>query len=340
MIYDKFELHNVHEVEEKNGLVRLYRFPRKVGETMGCGANRIGRYVAQTTAGCEMRFVVDGERAMIALSSIDNDGIVQIFRGDFAYYTETTYVYPVKKGVITYIPLLKDAQFERFPKEQKRGAFAPDVWRIMSGSNFTMAFAGIETYGASVRPPREDELPAKTLLCYGTSLTHGACATTHGISYVQLLGRFLNVQILNKAMGGSCMNEKAVADYFASGQIRFDALLLENGVNMTEQPKEYSERTEYLLSVLSTEYPQVPIYCVTVYPNYSNIDAAKNAACIKKTVENDEILRRLAAVHPNCHIIEGSDIIDKITDMTVDLIHLSDYGHICAAMRLAERIKG
>lgn len=343
MIYNNIEFFNVSEIEESMAGYRLLRFPRHISNRMGEGESVYGRYVSQTTTGCELRFVLEGDRALLLLSSIDEDGFVQVYRGDFRYYTGYTYSYPIKKGQITAILLTKNSAFEKLDSSYKQGQFSPNVWRILSDINFTMTFNGIETYGSEIRPPNPNEIPSKTLLAYGTSLTYGACASVQSISYIQYLGRLLGCNVLNKAMGGSCMNESMVADYFASGAIHYDAVLLENGVNMSGMPEEYKKNAAYLIDRLSKAHPDIPIYCVTAYPNVSIVAGNKAYPCEKLeekgTYQNDRILRDIAKEYSNVKIIEGAQMMDCFTDLTCDLVHLSDYGHIRVATNLANSIQ-
>ena len=350
MNYDGLEFFNAAEVEETRRGVRMYRFPRAVCDAMGAplddGVNRFGRYVSQTTTGCEIRFVTDGDRARIALTSLDFDGYVQVFCGDFLYYSGYDYQFPVKKDRVTVIELKRPKMFDSMNPELQRISFAPQVWRVMSGINMTLAMVEFEGFGFSVRPPKAEEVPEKTLLCYGTSLTYGACASAQGVAYVQLLGRLLGCNILNKAMGGSCMNEPEVADYFVSGREQFDGVFLENSVNMGRSVELYRERASYLLQQLTAAYPEIPIYCVTCYPNQYNMVGNCAVPCRKSTDseegrtldQKDVIMRELAESYPSCRVIEGADMMDHSTDLTMDGIHLSDYGHIRVAQNLAQRI--
>ncbi len=347
MIYENFELHNVAEVSQRPSGLRMYRFPKAACDSMNLGAHIYGRYVSQTTTGCEIRFVTEGDRAIISLSAIDQDGYVQIYRGDFRYYTGYTYTYPVKKGQVTHIELVKAPNFEALDPSLKRkeGGFSPEVWRVMSDINFIMTMVDFESFGAKVRPPRPDELPKKTLLCYGTSLTYGACASAQSVCYCQLLGRMLNVNLLNKAMGGSCCNEPMVADYFASDDIHFDALLLENAVNMGTQYEEYEKRGAYLLDRITAAKPDVPIYMVTSYPHSGTV--VPGCACpvtkkseIASSIGTDEIIRSFAKKYPQVHLIEGAEMMNDLTSLTCDLIHMSDYGQIMTATNLARVMDG
>ena len=341
MIFQNIEFHNVAEIEDSKLGYRIYRFPRKLCDNMGHSGLYHGRYVSRTTAGCELRFVVEGSRSVLSLTSIDEDTYVHIFRGEYAYYRGYTYSFPVKKGVVTQILLEDKGPFKNINSVLRKDKFSGDVWRVMADINSKIAFVDLEAFGNTVRPPRVDEVPEKTLLCYGTSLTYGACATSHCISYIQLLGRLLGCNILNKAMGGSCMCEPGVADWFVSGFHHFDGVILENGVNM-EGNEKYEDFTDYLLQKMTEVNSDMPIYCITSYPRLSTLtpESLANPCTVNLTCkfENDRILRNLAAKYPNCLLIEGPEIMDNLTNLTHDMIHMSDYGHIQTAVNLAKRI--
>ena len=332
MLFKDLEFHNVEEILPSGEGYRLHRFPRQAREQMGEGASTYGRYICQLTTGCEIRFVTEGDRVQLSLSSFDVDGFIHVFRGDFKYAT-----YRVEAGKVNHFMLTKSPQFEALPAAYKRGRFSPDVWRILSGHDFGLTFVDIEPFGYRLRPPLPEEKPDKTLLVYGTSITHGACAAAYTLAYSQYLGRLLGCEILNKGMGGSCMNEAAVADYFAS--LGFDAVLLENEVNMgTAMAEEYARNGAYLLDRLAVSHPDCPIWAVTAYPNASLSGADPSDPCVKKPFVNDDALRKMAAGYPNVHIIEGDTVLTDFTGLQCDLIHLNDYGHIQVAQRLAQLI--
>ena len=333
MLFKDLEFHNVEEILPSGEGYRLHRFPRQVREGLGEGNSTYGRYIGQLTTGCEIRFVTDGDRVQLALSSFDVDGVIHVFRGDFKYAT-----YRVEAGKVNHFMLTKSPQFEALPAPYKAGQFSPNVWRILSGHDFGLTFVDIESFGYKLRPPLPEEKPDKTLLVYGTSITHGACAAAYTLAYSQYLGRLLGCQILNKGMGGSCMNERVVADYFAGG-LSFDAALLENEVNMGEAMAEaYARNGGYLLDRLALSDPIRPIWAVTAYPNASLSGADPINPLVKKPFVNDDALRRMAANYPNVHLIEGDAVLTDFTGLQCDLIHLNDYGHIQVAQQLARII--
>ncbi|MEG1538121.1 MAG: YfjS/YafY family lipoprotein, partial [Clostridiales bacterium] len=158
----------------------------------------------------------------------------------------------------------------------------------------------------------------------------------------KLMGRLLNVNILNKAMGGSCMNEPEVADYFASDAVHFDAVLLENAINMGGPTEEYEKRTRYLLDQLAKSKPNVPVFFVTAYPHYGNVLSECACPVVKKTEDGtqplDDAMRRIASSYPNAHVLEGAEMMNDLTALTCDGIHMSDYAHITTGVNLAKAI--
>lgn len=121
---------------------------------MGEGNSTYGRYICQLTTGCEIRFVTEGDRVQLSLSSFDVDGFIHVFRGDFKYAT-----YRVEAGKVNHFMLTKSPQFEALPAGYKRGRFSPDVWRILSGHDFGLTFVDIEPFGYRLRPPLPEEKP-------------------------------------------------------------------------------------------------------------------------------------------------------------------------------------
>jgi len=323
----------------------MYRFPYAVCNALGFPKEGMyGRAVSRSNGGCEIRFVTNGDRALISLEAIGGDAHVEVYRGDFLYFDGAgpNYCYPLKRGQVTQINLLKNRNFDgrAITQRQRIGGFSPDVWRLcISG---TVALVDFEDYGYEVRPPRPDEIPRRTLLCYGTSLLHGACSSTYSLAHCQLLGRMLNVNILNKGMGGSCMNEPEISDYFVSDAIQFDAVLLENAVNMgTRNIDEYEKRTIYMMDGFTRSKPDVPVFFLTSYPGLGSCQPISTCPAIRNHEEGktiDTVMRALAMQYPQAHLIEGPEMMNDLTALTCDGVHLSNYGHILAATNLARAI--
>ena len=331
MIWNDIELFNVAEVEQReDGAWRLYRFPRHVREVFatpcfeGDPSDRIG----QMTTGCELRFVCDAVDIELSAST---DGIVDIFRGDYSYR-----IVPMKAGERTIISLRKNTEIEKNDISGVPNArFSPDVWRVTLGNDNYIVLHEIKAH-APIRPPRSDELPQKTILAYGSSITQGFNADLHSTSYVMTMGRVLGTDVLCKGMGGSCFCQREVADYIANEH--WDVALLELGINMVSrfEVEEFAQRATALVkSVLACGKPVVLVSnytCLFDLPTHTLND--KNEQYVKASERIYEMLKC-----DDLYYVRGRDILDTISLLATDLIHPSTYGHGEMGRRLAHKLR-
>jgi hypothetical protein len=70
--------------------------------------------------------------------------------------------------------------------------------------------------GAEVRPlgPRKSGID-KPVVFYGTSITHGGCASRPGMSFVNIVGRDLDVPVVNLGFSGSGVMEYEMSEHLA-----------------------------------------------------------------------------------------------------------------------------
>ncbi len=74
---------------------------------------------------------------------------------------------------------------------------------------------GIEPEASVVSlPPRRSGID-KPVVFYGTSITHGGCASRPGLSFVNVVGRDLDVPVVNLGFSGSGMMEFEMSDHLA-----------------------------------------------------------------------------------------------------------------------------
>lgn len=96
------------------------------------------------------------------------------------------------------------------------------------------------------------------LVYYGTSIAHGACASRPGMSFVNILGRRLDVPVLNLGFSGNGRLEMELAALLAEVDAR--AYVLDCLPNLG--PRQVAERTEPFVRALRAERPDVPIVMV------------------------------------------------------------------------------
>ena len=319
MIWNDVELFNVEEIEETGAGIRLYRFPKNILNKIGI--EYFNRYVARMTTGCEIRFV--GE-AMITLGAMEEDGYVEIFRGDFQCRRQL-----IKKGEKTSIQLSYGQAIDKYPLKYNM-QYSKDVWRVVFAHDFCGVIYDIDKYG-QLRPPRKDEVPSKTILAYGSSITHGANSNLYSLSYLARTGVLLNAQMLNKGMGGSCFCEKEMANYIKTAEC--DCIMLELGANMIGvfPPDEFYKRASYVVKcALNTGKKTVLISPYLNCKDFSSNDDERNLS-----EEFHKLCKKIASEHKDLLFIDGKTILSDVSQFTTDLTHPSMLGHNIMAEKLS-----
>lgn len=322
MIWNNIELFNVEEIEQNQNGIRLYKFPKNIINKIGNGY--FNRYVARMTTGCEIRFV--GE-AMITLGALEEDGYVEIFRGDFQVKKQL-----LKKGEKTAIHLTYNHQIDKYPLPDKFH-YSKDVWRIVFAHDFCGIIYDIDKYN-DIRPPKKEELPLKTILAYGSSITHGANSNLFSISYLARTGVLLNAQMINKGMGGSCFCEKEIGDYIKKAEC--DCIMLELGVNMMDSfsASEFYDSASYIVqSALSTEKKVAFISPYLHFRDFSQNTEEKNISN-----EYRQMCKKIANENTGLIFIDGKSILSDISQLSADLIHPSMLGHNTMAEGLSKEL--
>ncbi|VGO16214.1 hypothetical protein PDESU_04805 [Pontiella desulfatans] len=338
-VFEQIEFYNISELEPMaSGGYRLQRLPAEVHNGLGIPAYRRGRRLARRLSGAELRFVVDNPFVSLTLMALDEDTHVLVYRGDYAVAR-----HELKAGVATTLQLEDPPFFAAVEPESLRcGRFAPQVWRVLFHQDAQAAFLGCETFGASIRPPQRDEVPALRWLAYGSSITYGADALHATNAYVQQAARRLGVDVLNLGLPGSCLVEPVMIDYLA-GRDDADLITCELGVNMAAWfgPEEFEERVRNLLTTLADRDPERPVAALNIYPNRYDVFLDRSDTETVRTPEFNRIVPQVvkALARPNLHFIDGRQVLSDFDGMSADLLHPADEGHIRMGENLAELLK-
>ncbi|MNI07145.1 GDSL-like Lipase/Acylhydrolase [compost metagenome] len=339
MIYNQLEFHNVVELEESKqspGL-RLHRYPREVRDRLSTR----GSYISTQSSGCEIRFVTDAEAVRLTISSLEEDGDLIVFKGDY-FHSNHRLQAGVKHTLLLEEPeRFKQESLDRKLAEDLSLSFSPHVWRIMT-CRYTAVFHELDTFGRHVRPPHQDEVPKLRWLAYGSSITHGGAAIHYYNCYVQQAARRLGIDVLNLGLSGSCLCEKEAADFIADRD-DWDLATLELGVNMRTRftPEQFRERAQYLIQTVIQKHPHKPVVIITIFPNAATYSTVDHQASSNEKQFN-QILREIVAEldHPSLYLIEGSEIMKEMSSLAFDLLHPSEYGHMLMGENLAAKLKG
>ena len=176
--------------------------------------------------------------------------------------------------------------------------------------------------GASFEPiaPRKE----KPLVFYGTSITHGACASRPGMPHPAILGRRLDRPVINLGFSGNGKMEAEVGALLC--ELDAAAYIIDCLPNMVGN--EVAERAEPLVRQLRKARPEVPIVLVEdrTYANtpflaghqkrHRESRAALQAAY--KTLQADGF--------DKLYYLSGDKLLGDDRDDTTDGSHPSDLG--------------
>lgn len=98
----------------------------------------------------------------------------------------------------------------------------------------------------------------KPIVFYGTSITHGACASRPGMVHTNILGRKLDMPIVNLGFSGNGRMDQAVGEYL----VQLDAAVFVIDCLPNMQPADVTAKCEPLVKQLRSAKPDTPIVLV------------------------------------------------------------------------------
>jgi hypothetical protein len=98
----------------------------------------------------------------------------------------------------------------------------------------------------------------KPIVFYGTSITHGACASRPGMVHTNILGRKLDMPIVNLGFSGNGRMDQAVGEFL----VQLDAAVFVIDCLPNMQPADVTAKCETLVKLLRAAKPNTPIVLV------------------------------------------------------------------------------
>lgn len=180
--------------------------------------------------------------------------------------------------------------------------------------------------------PRPAE-KAKPILFYGTSITHGACASRPGMCHPAILGRMFDRPVINLGFSGNGTMDDSIGTLLA--ELDVAVYVIDCLPNM--DAKAVAAKAEPFIRALRKAKPQTPIVLVE---DRTYADAFLIKA---KALRNEGSRAELKNVYEKLKgegmsglsYLEGTKLLGEDGDDTVDSSHPSDLGF----MRQAEAMK-
>lgn len=177
----------------------------------------------------------------------------------------------------------------------------------------------------------------KPLLFYGTSITHGACASRPGMTHSAMLGRRFGRPIVNLGFSGNGRMEIELARLIAE----VDAAVYIIDCLPNIDAKTTAARTEPLVKHLREKRPDIPILLVEDR-NYSNsflIPSKKRRNETSQAALKSACERLKQAGVKKLYYLEGKNMLGDDHDGTVDSSHPNDLGFWRQANHFEEALR-
>ena len=167
---------------------------------------------------------------------------------------------------------------------------------------------------------------AKPLVFYGTSITHGACASRPGLAHPAILGRWLEIPVINIGFSGNGRMHKEVGDLMTELDAACYVVDCLPNMNATT----VAERCVPLVKQLRKARPNTPIVLVEdrrfanswILPAKS-IFHDDNQAALQKAFKQLQ-----AAGMKKLHYLQDDHLLGDDTEGTTDGSHPNDLGFL------------
>lgn len=164
----------------------------------------------------------------------------------------------------------------------------------------------------------------KPLVFYGTSITHGACASRPGMVHTAILGRRFDTPVVNLGFSGNGRMDAAVGEFL----VKIDAACYVIDCLPNMQPAAVREKCVPLVRQIRAARPQTPIVLVEdrrftndwITPGKKKFHDDNHQALR----DSYETLKKEGIA--NLHYIEGDKLYGTDTEGATDASHASDLG--------------
>lgn len=339
MLHKNIDIHNIAElIYNDDGSVSWKRVPSDVQREMEMPN---GQRVAQNSTGVELRFIINGDSATIRMSTYENNpksfATFHVFRGGLQGGWRDHEVHRHVTGEVQDFVIEKSKNIDKLKimSEKSGSEWDCEVVRIIFDRGAYKIFDVI----GDVAPPSKAQIPSKTLLAYGSSITHGSNAIDASHTWVAQVAHNLQLNTRNLGMAGSCALEPAMAEYIAKEGEKgnWDIATLELGINVLTWPDEkIISRVENIVHQVAGRNADKPVLVISPFYHcgefFNENDNAKNWRKIIK-----EVTAQLA--YKNVTYIDGLEVLDGMQYISADQVHPNIYGVQRIADVLTEKIQ-
>ncbi len=220
-------------------------------------------------------------------------------------------------------PTSQDVEAKLLESAPANGKPLPyQLWLPLYNGVESMRIGVLEGHDVTPLPSRTKE--KKPIVCYGTSITHGACASRPGMAWPAIVSRALDREVCNFGFSGNGRMEKEVAQHLC--EIDAAAFVVDCLPNMSAEQVE--ERTEPLVGQLRAARKDAPILLVEDRTFASAwFSAERRGQHERRRGALRAALARLqAAGVDDVHLLAGQGLLGDDDEGTTDGSHPNDLG--------------
>ena len=318
MIFENIDFHNVSELTDNgDGGYTLHRFPLSVEADLSDG----GKNANKVSTGVEFRFCMLSDTVTLKLKYIGKATKVTVYRGGVIGSWDEISM-PIIGGEINSIVIKKKRSEEiKAINSAASYGFSHEVVRVVCNSA-TLVFYGVE---GDVTPPTCEQLPSKTYLAYGSSITHGSNAVAIPASFAFRVAEHFRVDYYNLGLAGSARLEPSVVDHIADMGIdgKWDFATICMGINiLSMEPDEFRHRVNYMVNTVTAKNPEKHVFFISPIFCHDDMKGSPRPALWREIIE-DEVNKCAAS---NAHYINGLDLMGGAYGLSCDLVHPSPMG--------------
>lgn len=166
------------------------------------------------------------------------------------------------------------------------------------------------------------KIASKPIVFYGTSITHGGCASRPGMAFTAIVGRKLDIPVVNLGFSGSGKMEPEMAELLV--ELDPAVYVLDCIWNMSAQ--QVTERVEPFVKKLRQAHPNTPIL-LAEDSSFQNVCPTERGRALRTALEK---LKAEGVQH--LYFLSSQGMLGDDCEGTVDGCHPNDLG----MMRMAD----
>ena len=171
----------------------------------------------------------------------------------------------------------------------------------------------------------------KPIVYYGSSITHGGCASRPGMSYQAIVSRMFDYDYINLGFSGSALAEDEIVEYIKN----LDMSVFVLDYDWNAPTVEHLEKThEKMFKKIREKHPLLPVIMMSRPKHFLTDEEKARRGIVENTYLNAVLLG-----DKNVYFIDGKALTELCKDSgTVDGIHPTDFGFYSMAKAVADVI--